>query len=33
LFPGLAIIISVLTFAILGDAVKRLVEPTSRGEQ
>jgi peptide/nickel transport system permease protein len=33
LFPGLAIIISVLTFAILGDAVKRLAEPTSRGEQ
>jgi peptide/nickel transport system permease protein len=33
LFPGLAIIISVLTFAILGDAVKRLAEPTSRGQQ
>ncbi|WP_207003598.1 ABC transporter permease [Trinickia mobilis] len=33
LFPGLAIIISVLTFAILGDAVKRLAEPTSRGGQ
>ncbi len=32
LFPGLAIVISVLTFAILGDAVKRLAEPTSRSE-
>ncbi|MDR5805756.1 MULTISPECIES: ABC transporter permease [unclassified Caballeronia] len=33
LFPGLAIIVSVLTFAILGDAVKRIAEPVSRGEQ
>jgi peptide/nickel transport system permease protein len=30
LFPGLAIVISVLTFAILGDALKRLAEPASR---
>jgi peptide/nickel transport system permease protein len=32
LFPGLAIIVSVLTFAILGDAVKRLSDPGSRGK-
>ncbi|MBN3754787.1 ABC transporter permease [Paraburkholderia sp. Tr-20389] len=30
LFPGLAIVVSVLTFAILGDALKRLAEPASR---
>ncbi|WP_250537242.1 ABC transporter permease [Caballeronia sp. AZ10_KS36] len=32
LFPGLAIIVSVLTFAILGDAVKRLSDPVTRGK-
>ena len=33
LFPGLAIVGSVLTFAILGDAAKRFAAPTSRGEE
>jgi peptide/nickel transport system permease protein len=31
LFPGLAIVISVLCFALLGDAAKDLSDPTTRG--
>ena len=30
LFPGLAIVISVLSFALLGDMVKDLSDPTTR---
>ncbi|WP_445504362.1 ABC transporter permease [Microvirga sp. G4-2] len=33
LFPGLAIVISVLCFALLGDAAKDLSDPTTRGRQ
>jgi peptide/nickel transport system permease protein len=33
LFPGLAIVISVLCFALLGDAAKDLSDPTMRGRQ
>jgi len=30
LFPGLAIVLSVLCFALLGDAAKELADPTMR---
>lgn len=33
LFPGLAIVLSVLCFALLGDAVKDLSDPTTRTRQ
>jgi peptide/nickel transport system permease protein len=33
LFPGLAIVISVLSFALLGDMVKDLADPTTRERQ
>ncbi len=33
LFPGLAIVISVLTFALLGDAVKSIADPNSGGRK
>ncbi|BBU30839.1 ABC transporter permease [Burkholderia sp. THE68] len=33
LFPGLAIVVSVLTFAVLGDALKRFAAPASKGER
>ncbi|WP_414474736.1 ABC transporter permease [Microvirga sp. M2] len=33
LFPGLAIVISVLCFALLGDVAKDLSDPTTRGRQ
>jgi len=33
LFPGLAIVISVLSFALLGDMVKDLYDPTTRERQ
>lgn len=33
LFPGLAIVVSVLTFAVLGDALKHMAAPASRGEK
>jgi peptide/nickel transport system permease protein len=33
LFPGLAIVISVLCFALLGDAARDLSDPTTRGRQ
>lgn len=33
LFPGLAIVLSVLCFALLGDAAKDMFDPTSRSER
>lgn len=33
LFPGLAIILSVLSFALIGDAVKELADPTARARR
>lgn len=33
LFPGLAIVVSVLCFALLGDAAKELADPTSRSRR
>lgn len=33
LFPGLAIVLSVLCFALLGDAAKELFDPTSRSRR
>lgn len=33
LFPGLAIVMSVLCFALLGDAVKDISDPTTRGRK
>jgi peptide/nickel transport system permease protein len=33
LFPGLAIVVSVLSFALLGDMVKDLSDPTTRERQ
>ncbi|MGA2794004.1 MAG: ABC transporter permease [Roseiarcus sp.] len=33
LFPGLAIVLSVLSFALIGDAIKELADPTTRARQ
>lgn len=33
LFPGLAIVLSVLSFALIGDAVKELTDPTARARR
>jgi peptide/nickel transport system permease protein len=32
LFPGLAIVFSVLTFALLGDAAKQMFDPQTRSK-
>jgi peptide/nickel transport system permease protein len=33
LFPGLAIVLAVLSFALIGDAIKELADPATRARQ